>query len=229
MGGRRPPNNSYGGVMDKKSLKIDSLENIDPEKSQLINFEKIIKNEKLEDVAEKLIESTFVEQHFMRKDAIDRLLDFTFFKIQTGSFYVVHMAYPTKRMHDKELEEKITELINEHLYPEIVLRILKFFARNIHNSDTNLYIANLIESESIIKPVYDTFKLFQKDIFVYNFEKKTLNVKMIQQFSAQSDASLSIPLDACARFKYVLEFFAIKQNVSHIYTLDDLLLAKNVS
>ena len=208
--------------MERKSYKLDSLESINPEKSQLINFEKIIKNEKLEDVAEKLVESTFVEQHFMRKDAIDRLLDFTFFKIQTGSFHVIHMAYPTKRMHDKELEARIRSLINEHLYPEIVLRILKFFARNIHDSDTNLYIANLVESESIIRSVYDTFKLFQKDIFVYNPDKKSLNVKMIQQFSPQSDVSLSLPLDACARFKYILEYFYIKQKVSHIYTLDDI-------
>lgn len=208
--------------MERKTYKIDSLESINPEKSQLINFEKIIKNERLEDVAEKLIESTFVEQHFMRKDAVDRLLDFAFFKIQTGSFHVLHMAYPTKRMHDRELEARIISLINEHLYPEIVLRILKFFARNIHDSDTNLYIANLIESESIIRSVYDTFKLFQKDIFIYNPERKTLNVKMIQQFSPQSDVSLSLPLDACARFKYILEFFYIKLNVSHIYTPDDI-------
>jgi hypothetical protein len=208
--------------VDRKSYKLDSLESINSEKSQLINFEKIIKNEKLEDVAEKLVESTFVEQHFMRKDAIDRLLDFTYFKIQTGSFHVIHMAYPTKRMHDRELESRIRSLINEHLYPEIVLRILKFFARNIHDSDTNLYIANLVESESIIRSVYDTFKLFQKDIFIYNADRKSLNVKMIQQFSRQSDISLSLPLDACARFKYILEFFYIKQRVSHIYTLDDI-------
>ena len=215
--------------MSKKTIRSDSIENIDPEKSQLIDFEKIIKNENLADVAEKLIESTFVEQHFMRKDAIDRLLDFVFFKIQTGSFYVLHMAYPTKRMRDEDLEGKTKKLINEHLYPEIVLRLLKFFSRNIHESDTNLYIAYLIESESIIRSIYDTFKLFQKDIFIYNNEKKTLNVKMIQQFSAKSDISLSIPLDACARFKYILEFFAIKQNVSQIYTFDDLLLSKNAS
>ena len=48
--------------MQRSSHKIDSLESIDPEKSQLINFDKIIKNENLEDVAEKLIESTFVER-----------------------------------------------------------------------------------------------------------------------------------------------------------------------
>jgi len=132
------------------------------------------------------------------------------------------MAYPTKRMHDHELEAKIKKLINELLYPEIVLRILKYFTRNIHESDTNLYIANLIESEEIIKSCYQTFNLFKKDIFIYNTEQKSLNVKMIQQFSPQSDYRLSLPLDACARLKYVLEFFYIKQNVKHIYTLDDI-------
>lgn len=207
--------------------RYDSLDNINPEKSQLINFEKIIKNEKLEDIAEKLIESTFVEQHFMRKDAIDRLLDFAYFKIQTGAFYVIHMAYPTKRMHDRDLESKIIKLINEHLYPEIVLRILKFFARNIHDSDTNLYIANLIESDLIIRSVFETFRLFQKDIYIYEPEKKALNVKRIQQFSPQSDLNLSLPLDACARFKYILEFFYIKQKVSHIYSLDDISMFKD--
>lgn len=208
--------------MESRTFRPDSLESIDPGKSQLINFDKIIKNEKLESVAEKLIESTFEEQHFMRKDAIDRLIDYTFFKVQTGSFHVIHMAYPTKRMHDRELEGKIIRLFNELLYPEIVLRILKFFSRNIHDSDTNLYIANLIESEAIIRSVYETFKLFQKDIFIYSTEKKTLNVKRIQQFSPQSDYKLSLPLDACARLKYVLEFFQIRQDVGHIYKPDDI-------
>ena len=208
--------------MESRTFRPESLESIDPGKSQLINFDKIIKNEKLEDVAEKLIESTFAEQHFMRKDAIDRLIDFTFFKVQTGSFHVLHMAYPTKRMHDLELESKIIRLFNELLYPEIVLRILKFFARNIHDSDSNLYIANLVESEAIIRSVYETFRLFQKDIFIYEPEKKSLNVKRIQQFSPQSDYNLSLPLDACARLKYILEFFQIRQDVSHIYKTDDI-------
>ncbi len=208
--------------MESRTFRPESLESIDPGKSQLINFDKIIKNEKLEDVAEKLIESTFAEQHFMRKDAIDRLIDFTFFKVQTGSFHVIHMAYPTKRMHDHELEAKIMRLFNELLYPEIVLRILKFFARNIHDSDSNLYIANLVESEAIIRSVFETFRLFQKDIFIYNPDKKSLNVKRIQQFSPQSDYKLSLPLDACARLKYILEFFQIRQDVSHIYKPDDI-------
>ena len=208
--------------MEKRSYRYDTLDSIDPNKSQLINFDKILRNEKLELVAEKLVESTFVEQHFMRKDAIDRLLDFTYFKVQTGAYHIIHMAYPTKRMHDRDLEEKIKTLINELLYPEIVLRILKYFTRNIHEADTNLYIANLVESEEIIQSVYETFNLFRKDIFIYNTDQKALNVKMIQQFSPQSDYKLSLPLDACARLKYVLEFFYIKQNVKHIYTLDDI-------
>lgn len=208
--------------MDRKSFRYDSLESIDPNKSQLINFEKILRTEKLELVAEKLVESTFVEHHFMRKDAIDRLLDFAYFKIQTGAYHVIHMAYPTKRMHDSELEAKIKTLINELLYPEIVLRVLKYFTRNIHESDTNLYIANLIESEEIMLSCYETFNLFKKDIFIYNTDQKSLNVKMIQQFSPQSDYRLSLPLDACARLKYVLEFFYIKHNVKHLYTPDDI-------
>ena len=210
--------------MDSVKFSIDAIENVDPGKSQLINFEKIIKNEKLEDVAEMLVESTFAEHHFMRKDAIDRLLDFAFFKIQTGAYYILHMAYPTKRMHDRDMETRIIRLMNELLYPEIVLRVLKFFARNIHDSDTNLYIANLVESDAIISSVYETFKLFQKDIFIYSPEKKSLNVKRIQQFSPQSDYKLSLPLDACARFKYILEFFQVKQDVSHIYTSEDILM-----
>ncbi len=208
--------------MERKSFRYDSLDSIDPQKSQLINFEKIIKNERLEDVAEKLVESTFVEQHFMRKDAIDRFVDFTFFKVQTGVFDVFHMAYPVKRMHDRILEERIMVLINELLYPEIVLRLLMFFTRNIHDSDTNLYLANLIESEAIIRSVYETFMLFRKDIFIYNSEKKCLNVKRVQQFSSQSDDSLSLPLDACARLKYLLEFFLIKKMVNNLYTMDDI-------
>jgi hypothetical protein len=208
--------------MDRKSLKFDTLDSIDPEKSQLINFEKIIKNENLEDVAEKFVESTYVEQHFMRKDAIDRFLDFIFFKTQTGYFHVIHMAYPFKRMHDRELEQRVISLINEHLYPEIVLRMLKFFTRNIHDSDTNLYMANLVESEAIIRSVYESFLLFKKDIFIYDMEKKCLNVKRVQQFSAQSDSALSLPLDACTRLKYVLEFFLIKYNLTHIYTSEDI-------
>jgi len=208
--------------MEKRSFKYDSLESIDPNKSQLINFEKIILNEKLELVAEKLVESTFVEQHFMRKDAIDRFLDFTYFKVQTGAHHIIHMAYPTKRMHNKELEAKIKLLINELLYPEIVLRVLKYFTRNIQEADTNLHIANLVDSEEIIQSVYETFNLFKKDIFVYNPEQKSLNVKMIQQFSPQSDYKLSLPLDACAKLKYVLEFFYIKHNIKHLYTMDDI-------
>lgn len=210
--------------MVDNNYKYDSLKDLDPQKSQLINFEKIILNEDIDEVADKLIETTFVEQHFMRKDAIDRLIDFTFFKIQTGVYDIFHMAYPVKRMHDRVLEEKIVKLINDLMYPEIVLRMLKFFTRNIHDSDTNIYLANLIHSEAIIRSVYETFLLFKKDIFIYDKDKKCLNVKMMQQFSAQSDYKLSLPLDACARLKYILEFFSEKYDISHIYTMENILM-----
>jgi len=215
--------------MDKHHFKYESLQDLNPQKSQLINFEKIILNEDLEEVAEKLIETTFVEDHFMRKDAIDRFLDFTFFKIQTGVYDLFHMAYPVKRMHDRMLEDRIKKLINELMYPEIVLRLLKFFTRNIHNSDTNINMANLVTFEPIIESIYNTFLLFKKDIFIYDKEKKCLNVKRVQQFSAQSDYNLSLPLDACARLKYILEFFVVKLDVSHIYTLEDIKMTEAAS
>jgi hypothetical protein len=160
----------------------------------------------------------------MKKDLLDRFLDFIFFKVSTGNIDIPSMAYPTKRMLDSELEKKVVEVINKHLYPEIIFRLLKFFTRNVHDADTNLYIANLIFSEDIIKSIYDTYKLFKKDIFINNRDKRTLNVKRIQQYSPRSENKLSSPLDATARLKYILEFFLVKYNVTHLYTKEDLIL-----
>jgi hypothetical protein len=129
-------------------------------------------------------------------------------------------------MLDHELEKKIIEIINKHLYPEIIFRILKFFTRNVHDADTNLYIANLIYSEDIIKSIYDTFKLFKKDIFTNDRDRRTLNVKRIQQYSPRSENKLSSPLDAVARLKYILEFFLVKYDLAHLYTKEDLLLGR---
>jgi len=136
------------------------------------------------------------------------------------------MGYPTKRMMDSVLEAKIIEIINVHLYPEIVLRLMKFFSRNMHNPDSNLYIANLITSMDIIRSIYETFKLFKRDIFKSDPDRRTINVKSIQQFSQRSDNKLSSPLDQASIYKYILEFFLIKLNVSSIYTKEDLLLSR---
>jgi len=203
----------------------DLAEKFDAEKSYLIDFEALLKSYDLESVADTIIESSMAIEDFMKKDAIDRLLDFAFFKIQTGYVYIPSMAYPTKRMMDKELEKKIKQLINELLYPEIVLHLLKVFARNVHNSDLNLYIANLIESENIIRSIYETYKFFKKDIFIPDPEKRIMNVKRIQQFLLHSDRELSSPLDAAARLKYILEFFLITRDVSGVYSREDLLLS----
>ena len=142
----------------------------------------------------------------------------------TGKAYILSAAYPTKRMEDEELEKKIVELINVHLYPDIVFKILKYLARNVHDADSNLYLAFLITSDEVIKSIYDTFSLFKKDIFEADRNKRTLNVKRIQQFPPATDHRFSSPLDAAARFKYVLEFIAMKQNVEHIYKKSDLSL-----
>jgi hypothetical protein len=193
-------------------------------KTRLIDFDELLKNNDLETVGLRLTEGALEMADFMKKDILDRFLDFIFFKVSTGNIDIPSMAYPTKRMLDRELEKKVIEVINKHLYPEIIFRLLKFFTRNVHDADTNLYIANLIFSEDIIKSIYDTYKLFKKDIFVDNRDKRTLNVKRIQQYSSRSDNKLSSPLDATARLKYILEFFLVKYNTTHLYTKEDLIL-----
>jgi hypothetical protein len=196
-------------------------------KTKLIDFDELLRNNDLEMVAVRLTEGALEMADFMKKDIIDRFLDFIFFKVSTGNIDIPNMAYPTKRMLDHELEKKIIEVLNKHLYPEIIFRLLKFFTRNVHDADTNLYIANLIYSEDIIKSIYDTYKLFKKDIFISNRDKRTLNVKRIQQYSSRSENKLSSPLDATARLKYILEFFLVKYNVTHLYTKEDLILWGN--
>jgi hypothetical protein len=104
--------------------------------------------------------------------------------------------------------------------------LLKFFMRNVHDSDTNLYIANLIYSEKIIRSIYDTYELFRKDIFKTDMDERALNVKRIQQYSPRSDNKLSSPLDAAARLKYILEFFLLKYDISHVYTREDIRFAR---
>lgn len=197
----------------------------DLNKSQIINFDDILKNDNLAEVAERLTEGALDMADFMRKDVIDRFLDFVFFKVQTGNVDLPSMAYPTRRMLDSVLEKKVVELINEHLYPEIIFRLLKFFTRNIHDADTNLYIANLIYSEDIIRSIYDTYRLFKKDIFDGDRDRRTLNVKRMQQYSPRSDNRMSSPLDAAARLKYILEFFLVKYPSMGLYTREDLLMS----
>ena len=156
-------------------------------------------------------------------------LDFVYFKVQTGYWDNFNEAYPVRRMNDRVLEEKVREVINIHLYPDIVLKILKFITRNLHDSDTNLYIASLVYSEEIIRSLYETYLLFKKDIFISDPDKRSLNVKRVQQFSPRSDNKLSSPLDAAARLKYILEFLSLRNRVEHIFKKEDLLLSANIS
>jgi len=196
--------------------------------SALLNYELLIRYVDLETAGDKILEASYETDDFMKKDALDRFLDFVFFKVQTGYIYIYNLAYPLRRMSDEDLEEKVSELINEYLYPEIVLKLLKIFARNLHDSDSNLSLANLITSEAIIRSIYETYLLFKKDIFNKDLDERALNVKRIQQFSSRSDNKLSSPLDAAARFKYILEFFMIKMDVDHIFSREDIMLSKDV-
>jgi hypothetical protein len=195
------------------------------EESESLNFADLLKSDDLDAIAERITEGLFGEVDFMKKDSVDRFLDFVYFKAQTGNIHVVNMAYPTKRMRDEEMERKIIALLNDHLYPEIIFRLLKFFTRNMHDPDTNLYIAYLIESDDIIRSIFETYRLFKKDIFLADEGKRALNVKRIQQFSPWSENKLSSPLDKASILKYVLEFIALKKNVSHIYRKEDIALS----
>jgi len=191
---------------------------------ELIDFQSFLKSGPLEEIAEKILDSLWGDTDMMRRDLLDKFLEYTYKRCMTGYVDIPSMAYPTKRMMDKELEGRIKSLINIHLYPDIVFRILKFFLRNVHDSDSNLYLANLIESDEIIISIFDTYKLIKKDIFKKNLDERTLNVKRVQQFFRHSDNSLSSPLDACARLKYILEFFSIKKSMAHLYKREDILL-----
>mgnify|MGYP000858006118 CR=1 FL=1 len=214
-----------GNTGDTFESEKDLYRKIILQESRFIDFEFLLKSENLDVVAEIILEGTYGEMDFMKKDIIDRFLDFIYFKTQTGFADIPHMVYPIKRMMDSELEKKITVLINEYLYPEIVLHLLKFFSRNIHNPDSNLCIANFITSDEIVRSVFETYRLFKKDVFIADPDRRALNVKRIQQFSPRSDNKLSSPLDQAAIYKYILEYLAIKNRVGHIYTAEDLLLS----
>jgi hypothetical protein len=214
-----------GNIGDTFESEKDLYRKIILQESRFIDFEFLLKSENLDVVAEIILEGTYGEMDFMKKDIIDRFLDFIYFKTQTGYADIPHMVYPIKRMIDSELEKKIIVLINEYLYPEIVLHLIKFFSRNVHNPDSNLCLASFITSDEIVRSVFETFKLFKKDIFIADPDRRSLNVKRIQQFSPRSDNKLSSPLDQTAIYKYILEFIAIKKRVDHIYTREDLMLS----
>lgn len=180
----------------------------------------------LEKIAQVILEYPFQDIDILKRDSLDKFLDLVILKVRTGNSYIPSLAYPTKRIADKEIEEKIIKLINIHLYPDIIFRILKYFARNIHDSDTNLYLAYLITSDEIITAIYETFLLFKKDIFENDSTKRVINVKRLQQFPLRTGDSFSSPLDAACRFKYILEFIALKQNVKHIYSEKDIYLTQ---
>ena len=204
----------------------DLVDLYDYNAGELLDIESLLKEENLESAGQKIIEGTFKAFDIQNKDSLDKFIEFVTFKAKTGYSYIINLAYPTMRMNDMALEQRVIEMLNIHLYPDIIFKILKYLTRNIHNSDTNLHLAFLIQSDEIIKSIYDTFLLIKKDIFISDANKRTLNVKRIQQFPPATGNASSSPLDAAARLKYVLEFLALKQNVSHLYRQENLLLSE---
>jgi len=191
-----------------------------------VNIENILKSDlPVEDAAERIQDAALLEMDILtKKDSLDRFLDYVHFKARTGYDFIEHLAYPSKRIGDSEIEEKARQLINVHLLPMIIFSLLKFFTRNVQNSDTNLYIAYLIESDDVVRPLYDTYCMFKKDVFKTDMEARATNVKRLQQYVASADDRASSPLDAACRLKYILEYIALYHDVSHIYTKDDLRL-----
>jgi hypothetical protein len=66
--------------------------------------------------------------------------------------------------------------------------------------------------------------MFRKDVFKPDREARANNVKRLQQYVASADDKYSSPLDAACRLKYVLEYIALNNDVSQIYTKKDLML-----
>ena len=191
-----------------------------------VNIGNIIKSRlTIEEAAEKIHDAALMEVDVLtKKDSLDRFLDYVYFKAKTGYDFIEYLDYPSKRIADPEIEEKARQLINVHLLPTIIFSLLKFFMRNVQNSGTNLYIAYLLESDEVVKPLYDTFCMFKKDIFVKDKEARSRNVKRLQQYVSSADERFSSPLDAACRLKYILEYIALYHDVSHIYTKKDILL-----
>lgn len=191
----------------------------------IIDFDALLKTKSPEDAAETILNASYESLETRRRDALERFIDFVDTKIRTGYWVEFNDAYPFKRMNDTLLEEKAIVMLNEYLYPDIVIKLLKFMTRNIYDPDSNLFIANLITSQDIIKSFYDTYNLFKKDIMITDKNERALNVKRIQQFPANSDINLSSPLEAASYLKYVLEFLHLKGLGEGIFTLEDLRLS----
>lgn len=209
----------------KGTRKRKAYGTLSPDGNISIDYEALLKEDDIGFIAARIAGASYSAFDYFKKDALDRFLDYVYSKVSSGHYYIINAAFPCKRMNDEELETKIIELINEHLHFDIVLKLLKFFTRNLYDSDSNLYIANLIYSKDIIQSLYDTYNLLKNDIFITNVHTRTLNVKNIQQLSPFSDNELSSPLDAVARLKYILQFLALKNKIEDIYTLKDIMLS----
>ena len=211
-------------------IHLNDEVNLTPQNT-FVNIENILKSDlPIDEAAERIHDAQLLETDILtRKDSLDRFLDYVYFKAKTGYDHISHLAYPSKRISDPEIEQKARELINVHLLPTIIFSLLKFFTRNVQSSDTNLYIAYLIESDEVVKPLYDTFCMFKTDIFKKDKEARSINVKRLQQYVSAAEDRFSSPLDAACRLKYILEYIALNRDVSHLYTKDDLMLGQAVS
>ena len=83
------------------------------EESLSINIGNLLKERDIEAIASVLLEDTFRDTDIMRRDSLDRFLDYAAFKAKTGIAYIPSLAYPSMRIIDTELEKKIIELLGK--------------------------------------------------------------------------------------------------------------------
>lgn len=218
---------SYSAASFIRTMKGAQLEV--STRNAFVSIENILKSDMaLEEAADRILDTVLMENDIVtKKDALDRFIDYVYFKSRTGHDHIVNLAYPSKRIADESIEKKASLLINVHLVPMIIFSLLKFFTRNVQSSDTNLYVAQLLESDEVIQPIYNTFVMFRNDIREKDPSARTKNVKQLQQYVSSAEDRFSSPLDAACRLKYILEYLAITRNVSHLYSLEDIRLSKN--
>lgn len=196
------------------------------DQNSILDFDDLLKTKlSNQDIANVILNKSYDDEEIItRRDTLDRFLDFIYFKVKTGEPHIINLAYPSQRMADKDLENKIIDILNYRLMPDIIIKILRYFTINLKNSQTNLFLAYLIVDAGLIKPIYESFKTFKKDVFLDTVEARCRSVKNLQQHTQRTDPVFSNPLDSACRFKYILEYILLKQNIKNLYSADDLVL-----
>ena len=88
-------------------IHLNDEVNLTPQNT-FVNIENILKSDlPLDEAAERIHDAQLLETDILtRKDSLDRFLDYCYFKAKTGYDHIIHLAYPSKRIGDDEIERK---------------------------------------------------------------------------------------------------------------------------